>query len=90
LTPKYRDIYPVFYVLLLEPYYTRVGKPPPLRPIKIKGKQEWYINKILKECMYQKQKQYYICWKGFGPEGNTWEPEESVRDTIALDVYEAK
>jgi hypothetical protein len=90
LTLKYRDIHPVFYVLLLEPYYTHVGKPPPLRPIEIKGEQEWYINKILKEYMYQKQKQYYIHWKGFRPEGNTWEPKESIRDTIALDVYEAK
>jgi hypothetical protein len=40
LTPKYRDIHPVFHVLLLEPYYTRAGKPPPPRPIKIKGEQE--------------------------------------------------
>lgn len=87
LPPRYRHIHPVFHVSLLEPYYTRAGRPPPPEPVIVDGEKEFVVKCILQDRVRRKRKEYLVHWKGYGHEEDTWEPEEHVAETQALDEY---
>ena len=88
LVPKYRDIHPVFHVSLLEPYYTRAGRPPPPAHVEIEGEKEYVVDEIIAERVYRRRKEYLVRWKDYAPPNDTsWEPEEYVKETQALDIY---
>jgi hypothetical protein len=71
----------VFHVSLLELYKTdgRIRPPPP--PIKLEGAPEYEVEAILKHRSTGRKRpktSYFIEWKGYGPEHNSWEPEANV------------
>ena len=88
LVPKYRDIHPVFHVSLLEPYYVRAGRPLPPAHVEIEGEKEYVIDEIISDRIYRRRKEYLVRWKDYTPPNDTsWEPEDYVNDTQALDIY---
>ena len=82
MNPRWR-IHPVFHVSLLEPYRTdgRVQPPPP--PVELEGILEYEVAAII-DHRYQGTRNpkafYLVAWKGYGPEHNSWEPEENLKN----------
>lgn len=87
LPPSLR-IHPVFHVSLLKVYHEggRVQPPPP--PEADEEGEIYEVEAILahREVGPRKRKktQYLIKWLGYGPEHNTWEPEENVQGSPRL------
>ena len=82
MNPRWR-IHPVFHVSLLEPYRTdgRVQPPPP--PIEVEGVLEYEVETILQHRYRgtrNRKASYLVAWKDYGPEHNTWEPEENLKN----------
>ena len=72
-----------------DPYQRR--RPPP-DTVVVDGQKEYAIDKLVNKRGIRRGRgwstQYLIRWKGYGPESDTWQPEWTVADTIALDEYE--
>jgi hypothetical protein len=88
-------IHNVFHVSLLKKYKTRDEggqvQPPP-SPLFVQDGQEFFeIEKILLHRINTSGKkifrEYYVLWKGFDVENNSWEPESSVSETVAFQEY---
>ena len=92
LSPRWK-IHPVFHVSLLEPF-RKSKRPnreqPPSAPEEIDGDLVWEVERIVKgEVISYKRRQgrrnrtikelrYFVKWKGFGEDENTWEPPENL------------
>jgi len=87
LTPRYRGIHPVFHVSLLEPHYTNAGNHTSPGPVLVDGEPEYTIQEIVRDRKRGRGTEYMVQWKGWPIEEATWEPEETVGETEALDVY---
>ena len=86
MNPGWR-VHPVFHVSLLEPYREdgRVQPPPP--PMELEGVLEYEVEAILSHRFRGTRKpktSYLVAWKGYGPEHNSWEPEENVVNSPEL------
>ncbi|QRW24437.1 Retrotransposable element Tf2 protein [Rhizoctonia solani] len=76
--PETLKIHDVFYVGLLSKVYESPSQPFPERPPPetIEGEEEYEVEQII-DSKRQKGKWFYLIkWKGYGPEDNSWEPEE--------------
>jgi hypothetical protein len=74
-------IHPVFHVSLLEPYRSNGRVQPPPVPFELKGHLEYEVKCIFDHRFSVKKRQklsYFIFWKGYGQEHNSWEPEANV------------
>ncbi|CRG92938.1 Transposon Ty3-G Gag-Pol polyprotein [Talaromyces islandicus] len=87
LTPRYRKIHPVFHVSLLEPHYTNAGNHVPPGPVLVDGEPEYTIQEIVRDQKRGRGTEYLVRWKGWPNEEATWEPEDAVNQTEALDIY---
>ena len=90
--PKsWTGVYLVFNEILLSPYheptYSGQKKPPPPLPIEVEGHPEYEVEAILGMRKCGRGMQYLVKWKGYGPEENTWESAQNVKDVQALDEY---
>ena len=52
--------------------------------IKVKGVEEWEVEKILNKKKIRGVVKYLIQWKGFTAEGNTWERRENLKNAEEL------
>ena len=72
-----------------DPYKQRRSSPP---AVVVDGAEEYKVERLLRKrricCGRDWSTQYLIQWKGYGPEHNTWQPEHTVADTLAIDKYE--
>ncbi|KAF8761059.1 hypothetical protein RHS01_00629 [Rhizoctonia solani] len=76
--PETLKIHDVFYVGLLSKAHESPSQPFPSRPPPetIEGEEEYEVEQIIDSKRQQGKWFYLIKWKGYGPEDNSWEPEE--------------
>ncbi|KAL3284715.1 hypothetical protein HHI36_018863 [Cryptolaemus montrouzieri] len=48
---------------------------------------EYEVDKIIDEKMVRGVRHYLIRWKGYGPEGDTWEPESTLNCPEAMEEF---
>ena len=89
LTFTFRHVHPVFNVSLLRRYTPdsiserpQYDHPPP--ELDEQGEVAYEVEEILDSRFIRSKLQYLIRWKGYGPEWNSWEPEENVRNSPRL------
>ena len=92
--PSTLPVHNVFHTELLKPWHegARAQAPPP--PIELEGEMEYEVSSISDKRVVKRRNrevvEYLVQWKGYGTEHDTWEPEEVVRDTVALDYFEGQ
>ncbi|QRW27779.1 Retrotransposable element Tf2 protein [Rhizoctonia solani] len=76
--PETLKIHDVFYVGLLTKAHESPNQPFPERPPPetIEGEEEYEVEQIIDSKRQRGKWFYLIKWKGYGPEDNSWEPEE--------------
>ncbi|KAF8751546.1 hypothetical protein RHS01_08515 [Rhizoctonia solani] len=76
--PETLKIHDVFYVGLLSKSHESPSQPFPEQPPPetIEGEEEYEVEQIIDSKQQQGKWFYLIKWKGYGPEDNSWEPEE--------------
>ena len=84
LPPNWHSIHPVFHISLLEPYNEWEGVPRALGPEIVNGEDEWLVEEILARKSIKGIDMFLTRWYSWGPEHNTWEPEEHVGDMTAF------
>ena len=82
--PKSMKVHLVFNEMLLlrapDDEFNRcpVPLPPVLTP---DGEEEYVVEQILDSKKVGRHLEYYVKWKGYGAEENTWEPKEHLSNT---------
>ncbi|QRW16712.1 Retrotransposable element Tf2 protein [Rhizoctonia solani] len=76
--PETLKIHDVFYVGLLSKTHKSPSQPFPDQPPPetIEGEEEYEVEQIIDSKRQRGKWFYLIKWKGYGPEDNSWEPEE--------------
>ncbi|SOV06442.1 uncharacterized protein UDID_17465 [Ustilago sp. UG-2017a] len=82
--PPSMKIHNVFHVDRLEPYVAntipnRVQPPPP--PVEVESDMEYEVEQILDSKVdhrYRDPLFYLVCWVGYGPDHNSWEPASNL------------
>lgn len=89
--PKESRLHPVFHVSLLKPYKEGGTRQPP-NPIMIEGEPYYMVESIvdhqdisIRGGRGKTRREYLVKWEGYDSRHNTWEPEESLRESIALE-----
>jgi len=77
-----KQLHPVFNIVKLtpapdNPITGRKTEDHPL-PIVINREAEWKVEEILNSCWHQRRFQYFIKWKEYGHEHNSWESASEV------------
>ncbi|QRW22888.1 Retrotransposable element Tf2 protein [Rhizoctonia solani] len=76
--PETLKIHDVFYIGLLSKSHKSPNQPFPEQPPPetIEGEEEYKVEQIIDSKRQRGKWLYLIKWKGYGPEDNSWEPEE--------------
>jgi len=90
LHPSTSKIHPVFQISLLEPYHLNniLGRYSPIPPPVDFEEMEYHVEKIRTSNLRKGQVWYLVSWKGHGPDDNTWELYENLRDDTAATVLD--
>ncbi len=102
--PATWHIHPVFNEVLLTPFmpstFLNQEQPPPPPPDLIEGEEHYEVEKILDSRErkvrgktrepWQWVTDYFIKWKGYGPESNSWVKERDLDTEELVDEYLAK
>jgi len=72
----------------LEPYHLNniPGRCSPTPPPVDLEETEYHVEKIRTSELREDRVWYLVSWKGYGPDDDTWEPYENLRDGAAATV----
>jgi transposase InsO family protein len=85
--PPAMKAHPVFNVVSLKPFLSD-GRDQPPPPTLVDGELEFTIDQVLEHGKTSiGDFTYLVSWKGYGPEFNTWQSQESIEDNEAFDKY---
>lgn len=77
--PHWLKVHPTFHVNRLSPWHDQgVDKPPPPKPVQVRGEEEYIVEKILDSRVFRRQLQYKVRWKGYGSSADSWEPATNL------------
>jgi len=81
--PDHLRIHDVFHVGLLRRHNKDSRSQPPPPTVTVEGQEEYVVDTVLqhevRKCGKGRTKTYYLIkWQGYGPEYNTWEPEDNL------------
>ena len=84
--PKSIRIYPVVNVSRVQLYKPQVEgqKKIPLKPVIIEGEEEFEVEKILNKRIVWGKEKFFVQWKGYTVEGDTWESRENLENAKEL------
>jgi hypothetical protein len=91
--PAGSNIHNVFHVSLLKGYVSDgTHVPPPSAPIEVQGERLYNVEAIIEHRDIKKKgrrirREYLVSWEGYGPEHNSWEPENNLKHNVALRAY---
>lgn len=82
LPPSTGKTHPVFHISLLEPYHLNAiaGRRSPTPPPVDLEESEYQIEKVRTSELKKGRVMYLVSWKGYGPDDDTWEPYENLKD----------
>jgi hypothetical protein len=88
--PKPLKVHNVFHVSLLKPFHSDGSIQPP-QAIYSEG-EAWFVVEALldhreRRCGKGVRREYLVQWQGYGPEHNSWEPEDSVSSLDLFPTY---
>jgi transposase InsO family protein len=89
--PPSMKIHNVFHISLLRdapPNRFEGREIPPPPPIEVDGEDEYIVEDIVDERTRDRQKEYFVKWRGYPSSMNTWQSYDSVKDAAALDRWE--
>ena len=82
--PKTLRIHPVVNVSHVKPYLGPLTGQPVSRPrpvhVSEERNEEYKVDYILASCIYRRQLQYLVHWKGYKEHEHTWEPASNVKN----------
>jgi len=79
-------IHPVFHISLVKPFTVRKGTKPTAPPPILLDEDVYYeLEKVVNHKLIKRgnkvvRREFYIQWKGYEPEYNTWEKETELRE----------
>jgi hypothetical protein len=85
-------IHSTFHASLLTPYKeTEAHRPNFIEPLLeiIEGKQEWEVEKVLRDQLYQKSWQYLVWWKGYSLAHDSWVKHSNLHAPDLINEYVA-
>jgi hypothetical protein len=92
--PHQIRIHPVVNISDVRPYQAstipdQTTAPPP--PVTVEGEEQYEVEKILNSRIWRRGLQYFIKWKGYPTESNTWEPASHLKHspTLVCDFHRA-
>jgi Chromo (CHRromatin Organisation MOdifier) domain len=91
--PPGTNAHPVFHAGLLRPYFPDVTGhriPKASEPVVVSGQVEYLVETILDSRMVRNKTQYLVKWKGYPIYESTWEPEENVQGSEAIEEFQAR
>ncbi len=88
--PANLRIHHVFHVSVLKKYNEDARYQPPPPPTVVDGEEYYDVDYIVDHRIKgrkHKTREFHVHWLGYNQEQDTWEPEESLQYTEALQAY---